>query len=366
MRSIMLAVLLASPALAEGVPGLDDPAFQAPFQRALQGDDPTALIDLHAAAESGNTAALLALPPVGAWLRGTLPFATRKTLARVGTTPLAEAVAAADPTAALWSQGDPGTDMDALLSRAFGLYAANEPDKATLLFMTWLNQTGGYGALPEGFFDQPVPAWAMAYVLRGRLADPFGSTPEDADALLAERLQADDPAAWIALAAFAGLHRPDAPPPDTHRLVAILNAAGIAQDAALQKMQAATPALLAIDRTVPILDAATASAAVAAFRADPGFLPLTALCKASCPQTADQCAVAFVAAFGHPYGRATSAQPLTSLISTETFFATPRGRQVLLRTTQGALGDDPASSPALAAAREIDACLADATLAAFP
>ncbi|WP_137110455.1 hypothetical protein [Rhodobacter sp. SY28-1] len=364
MRAFLLALVLASPTLAEPVPGADAPAFRAPFDRALQGDDPTALLDLHAAAEAGNTAALLALPAVSDWLRATLPFAERKKLIRINGLPIAEALAAADPVAALWAQGEPGSDMGALLQRAIALYDAGEPDKATLLFMTWLNQTGGYSDLPKDFFNHPVPPWAMAQVLRGRLIDNGVTLPADGDALIVDRLKADDPAAWIALAGFAGLDRTDAEPPDAARLAALFQAAGIPQDEAVRRMQAAVPALKVM-RYEPV-DAVTAKAATDLFRAEPEFQPLLSLCAATCPQTQDQCATAFVATFGHPYGRAARAQPPASVIPTSDFFATPRGRLVLLRSTLGRLGDDPATSPALAATREIDACLADAILAALP
>lgn len=366
MRAPVLAMLVAltGPAMADPVTGHDDPAFRAPFDRALQGDDPTALKDLHAAAEAGNRAATLALPVVSNWLQTTLPFAERKTLARVNGLPMAEAFAAADPVAALWAMGDPDTDMDALLNRAFGLYAAGEPDKATILFMTWVNQTGGYGDLPPGFFDQPAPDWAVAHVLRGRLQDSRFTTPEDTDALIISRLMADDPAAWIALAGFAGLHHDTGQAPDTARLAAIFKAADIPQDEAAARMQAAIP-VLKVMRYEPV-DPVTAKAATTAFRAEPEFQSLLTLCAASCPETQDQCATAFVAGFGHPYGRATTVQPLTSLISTRDFFATPRGRLLFMRSTAGALGDDPTASPALAAVRAIDACLADTILSAFP
>lgn len=364
MRAILVALFLTSPALADPIPGSDDPAFRAPFDRALQGDDPTALIDLHAAAEAGNTAAVLALPAVSDWLRATLPFAERKKLGRINGTPIAEAYAAADPTAALWALGDPGTDMDALLSRAFALYDVGEADKATFLYMTWVNQTGGYGPLPPDFFDHTAPPWATGFVLLGRLNDTVFAPPVEADALVVERLKANDPAAWLALAGFAGLHRADAAPPDTARLAAIFKSAGIPQDEATRRMLEAVP-ILKVMRYEPV-DPATATAATALFHAEPEFQPLLTLCATACPQTRDQCAAAFVAGFGHPYGRATLAQPLTSLIATEDFFATPRGRQILLRSTQGKLGDNPTTSPALAAAREIDACIADAVLAAFP
>ena len=227
MRVALLTLLLATPALADPIPGADDPAFRAPFERALQGDDPTALTDLHAAAEAGNTAAVLALPAVSDWLRAKLPFSERKKLGRVNGTPIAEAYAAADPTAALWALGEPGTDMNALLNRAFGLYDAGEPDKATLLFSTWVNQTGGYETLPPGFFDRPVPPWLIAFVLRGRLIDSGYGTREEGDAIVIDRLKANDPAAWIAVAGFAGLHRSDPPPAEAARLPAIFQAAAL-------------------------------------------------------------------------------------------------------------------------------------------
>lgn len=364
MRALVLALLLATPLLADPPPGADDPAFRAPFDRALQADDPTALLDLHAAAEAGNTAALLALPAVNHWLRTTLPFSERKKLARINGTALPEAFATADPTAALWAMGDPGTDVNALLTRAFALYDAGEPDKATFLFTTWINQTGGYGDLPPGFFDHPVPPWATAHVMWGRLNDTTFAPPVESDAFVVQRLKANDPAAWLALAGFAGLHRTDAQPPDAARLAAIFKAAGIPQDEAARRMQESVP-VLKVMRYEPV-DPETAKAATATYLKEPEFQSLLSVCSEACPETQDQCATAFVAGFGHPFGRVTLDQPLTSLISTKDFFATPRGLLLLLRSTRGALGDSPATSPALAAAREIDACLADAILAANP
>lgn len=347
MRAPFLAVpvALTGPAFADPVTGLDDPAFRLPFDRALQGDDPTALKDLHAAAEAGNQAAILALPMVSTWLRATLPFAERKKLSRINGLPMAEAFATTNPVAALWAMGDADTDMDALLNRAFGLYAAGEPDKATSLFMTWLNQTGGYGDLPPGFFDHPTPPWAVAQVLWGRLNDTGFTPPAEAEALIVERLKADDPAAWIALAGFAGLHRDTGQAPDTARLAAIFKAAGIPQDEAARRMQAATP-VLKVMRYEPV-DPETAEAATAVFRKEPEFQPLLSLCATACPDTQDQCATAFVAGLGHPYGRVTTAQPLTALTPTEDFFSTPRGRLLLLRSTAGVLGDNPPPPPPL-------------------
>lgn len=362
MRAVFLALMLAGPALAEGVPGRDDPAFALPFARALQGDDPTALADLHAAAEAGNAAALLALPSVLMWLPPTGTLAERNRFRRVGGVPLAQAVSAADPVAAAWAAGDPGTDAGALLARAFALYAADEPDKATILFMAWLNGTGGFGDLPPGFWDQPVPPWAMALLLRGRLDNPDRSPPAAAEALLADRIRADDPAAWIALAAFAGLHVTGAPPPDTARLARIFRAAGVPQDSAARRMLAAAP-VLRVRRGDPLLDPGTVAEVVATLRDDPALRPVLSFCAATCPATADACATAFVAGFGPPVGSITEAQPLVSLIATDAFFTTPRGRFLLMQSVQGLVGDAPARSVFVRAARAVDACLADAVAA---
>jgi hypothetical protein len=368
MRAVLLAVFLSAPALADPISGADDPAFRVPFERALQSDDPTALTDLHAAAEAGNTAALVALPVVSSWLRTTLSFDEREKLGRVNGIRLNEAFAAADPVAALWALGGVGSDMNALLQRAFGLYAAGEPDKASALFMTWLNHTGGFGPLPDGFFDQPIPDWMMAFLLRRRMYESRQETVAAGEALLINRLKADDNAAWIALAAYSGLH-PELEPatdPDPTKLARIFKAAGISQDEASRRMLATVPVLMTIYGTYRPLDRATSEAAEAIFRIEPEFQPLLAVCAATCPASANQCAAAFVAGFGLPQGRAALAQPLTSLISTADFFATPRGRQALLGSTAWALGGNPAKSSVLSSVRQIDACLADAVLAAQP
>lgn len=363
MRAFLVAVFLAAPAWAEPVAGLDDPAFRAPFDRALQGDDPAAMADLHAAAEAGNTAALLALPSVLIWMPPTGTLAERNRFRRVGGVPLPEAVAAAHPAAALWAGGEPGQDMAALLGRAIGLYAAGEVDRATVLFLRWLGMTGGFGDLPPGFFDLPVPPQVMAQVLRGRLDRADRSPPEAADALLVDRLRADDPAAWIALAGFAGLHAPGAAPPDTARLARIFRVAEVPQDVAARRMLAAAPVLRAV-MADPFLDPATAAEVTAIFRDDPTFGPVRALCAATCPATAEACATAYVAGFGHPVGRTTAAQPLAALMPSDAFHATPRGRLLSLQSLQGFVGEAPERSVHVKAARAIDGCLADAVTAA--
>lgn len=128
MRAVVLSCLLglalAAPAQAEPVPGLEDPAFSQPFERALQGYDPSALRELHALAEAGNTAALLALPAVRIWVPPTGLLAEKNRFCTINGVRLADALAAAWPAAAAWTIVAAGQDMDALLVRAFALYAA--------------------------------------------------------------------------------------------------------------------------------------------------------------------------------------------------------------------------------------------------
>lgn len=117
-----------------------------------------------------------------------------------------------------------------------------------------------------------------------------------------------------------------------------------------------------IQRPGPIADATTALAATALLAGEAEFQPLETFCKARCPETATACAAAYVAAFGHPQGIALDAQPFVSLLSTEAFYSSPRGQQVLLQSTQRLSGANRADSPIQRALRQIDACMADAIL----
>lgn len=69
-----------------------------------------------------------------------------------------------------------------------------------------------------------------------------------------------------------------------------------------------------------------------------------------------------MALFDPPYLRANAEQPFTALISTADFFASPRGRAVLLRTTV----PSPEASFAAQIAGNPDACRSDAIRAARP
>ena len=366
MRAFLLALLLATPTLADPIPGIDDPTFRAPFERALQNDDPSALLALHKAASTGNIAALMALPAALMWLGKDMPSSVRRQLYFINGVVLDEALAKADPVAAAWGTRVPGSDMNALLQRAFTLYAAGEANKGTALFLIWQNQTQAYAPLPPGFFDQPVPDWAMSLHLRDRLAYVGGDYPAQAEALIAERLKANDPAAWMALARFTGLHLPPdfRGKVDQTRIDRIVSIAGYSPAEGAARMADVIPVLRALKGAVPMLDAETALMAVASLEEEPEFSPLETFCEVRCPATARACAAAYLAAFGHPQGQFTDAQPFVSLISPRAFFSSPRGQKVLLQSTERVSGAGRADSPVQISIRQIDACFADAILAA--
>lgn len=370
MRAILLALLLASPVRADPVAGIDDPAFRRPFETALETDDPVALIDLHKAALAGNTAALLALPTVLDWFGKDVPSSVRRQLFFVNGVSLYEALAEADPVAAAWGMmgGVGSSDMDALLDRAFTLYAAGEADKGTALFLLWQHQTQAYAPLPPGFFDQPVPDWAVAMHLQDRLVYVGGDYPAEAEALLAERLKLDDRAGWMGLALFTGLHlSPEfRVKVDQPRIDRILSLAGYTPAEGKARMAEVIPVLQALKGSVPMLDSETALTAVDTLEAEPEFAPLETFCEVRCPTTARACAAAYVAAFGHPHGKFADAQPFVSLISPKEFFSSPRGQKILLQSTDRLSGADRADSPVQTGIRQIDACLADVLLAPRP
>ena len=365
VRFPAVLALIAAPALAEPVAGLDDPAFRQPFERALQADDPLALIELHRAALAGNTAALLAIPAALDWFAKDVPSAVRRHVSMIDGVPLFEALAKADPIAEVWGMGFPiELETDHLLDSAFALYAAGEAEKGTRFFLFWQDRVEPYGPLPPGFFDQPVPDWAMALHLKDRLTHVAGDHPAKAEALLAERLKLDDPAGWMGLTLYSGIHLPpeNRAKVDQQRIDRILSAAGYSPADGLARMEEVIPVLQAFKRSVPVLDSETAHAAAATFAKEPEFAPVTTFCEMRCPATSTACAAAYVAGFGHPHHQFTEGQPFVSLIPQEAFFSSPRGQKVVLKSTHRLSGTDRADSPVQSALRQIDACFADAVL----
>lgn len=351
MRHILLAALLAAatPTHADPVPGRDDPAFRAPFDRALQGDDPTALADLHAAASAGNQAALLALPAVLIWLPPTGTLADKNRFRHINGTRLEDAVASLSPTAAAWADSQITTPDD-LLTRARTL-AKDAPQKAAFLIGAYLNLQDPTLPPPADLLTLPAATLQLGQHLtdRFRLADHAETDP-----LLTRALQDDHLAAWIALASLTKAPNPTTTP----RVAALLQAAKI--DPPTARTRLAGAALIAdLYAKLPLLiPRPQAETAARLLRDSPEFLPIRSLCAAACPATATQCEAASFQAFGYPYPQGESAVPDPALIAPEDFYATPRGTRVILAARLPRMHGTELFPEILAQVAQTDACLA--------
>ena len=371
MRALIFVLALATPAFADRLPGIDDPAFRKPFEQLLLGNDLHALHDLHAAAEAGNTAALLAVPFAINWF---LPD-RRKTdlnfLFKINGVRTLDAASAADPVAAIVWQRNMKARPSEWLDWSLKLYQAKETTTASNMLAIWLNQTGALGPLPDWLLDQPVPPRLLADILQFRLQDISGAVASaDAEAFIIERLRADDPAAWMAMAGYARMDHADTVPlPDLTqaRIAGILAAVGVTPEEGQRRMEAVVPLLLALKLPFgDVLNEETAAAVVQQLKGTPEFLPVEKLCNTACGTTSTACMTAFMAGFGYHRALTANTHPFVSLIEPAEFYATPRGQSETLRATFFQMGQFPTASPPYLAVREIDACLADAILAELP
>jgi hypothetical protein len=148
---------------------------------------------------------------------------------------------------------------------------------------------------------------------------------------------------------------------DATELSAMIFAAGLTREKFDRRLADLLPALqLTRARGEPI-DPTTALAGWAQIAEDLGLEPLRALCRATCPDTADACMAAYVAGFGPPQGYLALSQPFVSVMPEDAFLATPRGARLLLGPAP-LPGDDRR----LSGIRRIDACLADTLTAPRP
>lgn len=363
MRKIIaiLAILgLALPAMAQELPGLDDPAFRAAWGQLLRADDPAALHDLHDLATSGNPAALVALPLALRWLP---PQPDRAALRRIGQDLVQDLGRAAWKPAALWADGDMSPDLADQLGRAVWLYDLGEARKGDALLGGWFNHMPMAAPLPDGFPRQEASPLLTALILVEHL------TRGDRKALapLQDLLDRDLIEGWMALAEV-NRYPVTAGPPIQAGLRLNANSAQRLADgrAALRLMWNEEPRPPLPD---PLLDMA-----VRDLLPRPEFAPIRAFCAASCADSAPSCERAFLMLLGAPHHSTTQSTPLQSLMPEAAFFATPRGVQVLFAAAMKHrlgldLADDPsakaAADPALTAARSLDACLADAALQAL-
>lgn len=340
--------LAATSAPAQMLDGADDPAFQSAITLALNSDDASAVAALRDLAESGNVAALVALPFALQWIPPQGNLAEKNAQRKVGGKPAHEAAAEAHDASALWNTGrvDVGTDLAA---RAVGLVALGEPEKAAWLLSSWVNQTGGSGDLPDTLFSTATPAWIGALALTFRIG--LGPPSAADQALLAGLLAENNPAAWMAL-----IFLTDRLGRDADRLGDPLDLAGIDAETASAR-GAEAQALIAVSppswRETPVLAKAAALARdTLTGRAE--FGPVAGLCRVHCRDSALTCEAAVLAYPGLPFGYFEAAQPFVSILAPDHFYASDRGIAALIP-----LRTDPVAPADRATAESLDACYAN-------
>ena len=362
MRCAILISLCAAPFAvpAETLHGTDDPAFKAALQRLLTTDDPAAIADLRGIAADGNTAAVVALSVAETWFPIAATQSERLALRKIAGHWISDLAAAAAKTAGLWQGGAISPDLDRQLDRALDLYNLGEAAKGDGLLEVWFNHYPHAEALPHGFADLPAAPWIKALIVEAHIAKGEGS----GRGVLQSWLDRDQIEGWMALAALI-----DRDPATATGWKLGPNAP--------ERLQAGRKlrALLWQEDPKPPLPAALVDAVLRDMIDRPQFAPVRAYCAAACPGTASACAAAFVTVMGQPFHDTAQLTPPQDLIPMADFFATPRGEQALLRGgLMHHLGLDRHigtvdNSPALAAARQIDACFADGAmraLATFP
>ena len=361
LRAILLSLALATPVSAGPLPGADDPAFQAAFDRLLTRDDPAALRALHALAMTGNTAALIALPLAERWLS---PLPDRMALRRLGGEWVRDLGQAAFKPADLWRDGDISPDMADQLDRALWLYELGENRKADALLKAWFNHMPQAAPLPDGFAELDAAPVIKALILLEHL------TRGDRKALapLQYLLDNDRIEGWMVLAELTDHYPVTAGPPIQANLALGPNIT--------QRLKDGRRALRLLwhEEPPPPLPPETLAMALADLLPRAQFAPVRAFCAARCPTAAPACEAAFVTLLGAPHQSVTQSTPLIGLMDEAAFFATPRGEQVLLSAgVRHRLhldrvpdpGELLPQDPAWQAAQAMDACFGDAALRAL-
>jgi hypothetical protein len=356
LRHLVLALALATPAMANPLPGADDPAYQAAFASLLTSDDPAPLTALHDLAAQGNTAALLALPLAERWLP---PQPNRMALRQLPGGWVRALGQAAFKPAALWQDGDISPDPRDQLDRALRLYDLAEDRKADALLKAWFNHMPMAAPLPDGLTDLNAAPMLTALILLEHL------TRGDRKALapLQDLLDHDSIAGWMVLAELNDHYPVTAGPPIQANLQL-----GATAGARLADGRRALR-LLWHEEPPPPLPPDLLALVLTDLMPLPQFAPVRSFCAARCPATAAACEAAFVSLLGAPHHSVTQSTPLHGLMDEAAFFATPRGAQVLLAAgVKHRLGLDLApdaaerlpQSPAFQAAKSLDVCFATA------
>lgn len=354
---VFFCLCMTGPAVADPLPGADDPGFRASLTAVTRSDDAEARQALHAQAAAGNAAALVALPVVEAWWPFTGPMPERLAQRQIGGRWTSDLASAASPVVALWQGGAISPRMPDQLDRALGLYKLGEARKGDALLEAWVNHMPLAAPLPEGLADLPAAPLLKALILLRHL-----TKGEDAALpVLQHWLDQDRIEGWMVLAEVTD-HYPGSPGR------ALTLGLGDAPDHAgrLEDGRRAM-ALLWRDQTPRPLAPHEVAMVLQDLLPRPQYAPVRAYCAARCPEDPQSCAAAFAGLLGAPRAATTALTPPAEVMDTEDFFATPRGEQVLLGTAalhHLDLDQSPApaaglaKTPAFAAISQQDACFA--------
>lgn len=351
-RCLAALAILAVPAQAEMLPGVDDPAFQAALTTLLAQDAPAAVAAMRDLAEAGNTAALVTLPLALQWVPPKGNLKEKNAQRQVGGINAQDAAAKAHEGTKLWNMGQFDTAQD-LPDRASGLSALGEQEKAATLLYSWLNQTGGSAALPPDILSDDLPAMLGAFALADRLrhAVYYNGDPGKEAARLLSSMREGRLAAWIA---YVHLLETD---PEIFAIVGSpLAGTGLSAADTETRIEDAR-AVRTVWRAFAIGEEPTSSAtAIRARKALQGraeLEPVVNLCQAHCPDSIATCEAAVLAYPGLIHPAFTTLQPFASTLDPLAFAASDRGVYTLIRPRRG-----PAAATDRATAEGLDSCYA--------
>lgn len=351
-RFLAALAIFAAPAQAEMLPGADEPTFQAALTTLLAKDDPAAVAALRDLAETGNTAALVTLPLALQWVPPVGNLKEKNAQRKVGGINAHDAAAQAHKATALWNMGQFDTAQD-LPDRAASLLALGEPEKAATLLYSWLNQTGGSGALPPDILSDDLPAMLGAFALADRLrhAVHFNGDPGEEAARLLSNMREDRLAAWVA---YVQLLETD--PEIFGSVGSPLAGAGLSAADTETRIEDAR-VVRTVWRAFTIGEeptpAATATRAREVLQGRAELRPVANLCQAHCPDSIATCEAAVLTYPGLIDPAFTTLQPFASVLDPLTYAASDRGVFTLIRPRPGS-----AAATDRATAEGLDNCYA--------
>jgi len=352
LAALAVTLALAAPLRADMLPGADDPAFRAALTALLAANDAAAVATLHDLAEAGNTAALVTLPLALEWVPPQGNLRQKNAQRQVGGVRAQDAAAKAHRATALWTAGLTNDPQD-LPSRAEGLLALAEPEKAAVLLSAWINQTGGRGDLPAPLLTDNIPVMLGAFALSWRLTDAVyeGGPVLDEAARLLALMRKDSLVGWVTY-----IHLLETQPEIFGTIGSPLAGTGLSAaetEARIEEARAVRSVWWGFASDDIPTPAATAARARKALAGRAEFLPVTRLCQAHCPDSLATCETAVLVYPGQPFGGFARWQPFADVLDPAAFAASDRGLATLIPQRH-----DPAAATDRATAEGLDACYA--------